>query len=149
MEAKLVVLCHNVEEEGVSVVVESLVIQKHLGNQTQVLGIGLDREDVRNVKHRYQIKDARINQSSTVKDSPCFFYRLFRRKIQCLFCRSHSLVDDTGCTLPETETFSGKPNKAMLRSSHWAILHPTPCPIPLSDTTILLFLRHAIQFRSE
>ena len=41
MEAVGVVLGHDVEEEGVSVVVEGLVIQEQFGQQAEVLGIRL------------------------------------------------------------------------------------------------------------
>ena len=41
MEAKLVIFRHDIEEEGICVVVEGLVIQEHLGHQTQVLCVSL------------------------------------------------------------------------------------------------------------
>ena len=40
MEAVIVALAHNIEEERICVVVEGLVVQKKLGQQTQVLSIG-------------------------------------------------------------------------------------------------------------
>ena len=41
MEAILVPFCHDVEQEGVCIVVESLVVQKEFGKQAQVLCISL------------------------------------------------------------------------------------------------------------
>ena len=41
VETEQVVLSHDVEEEGIRVIVESLVIQKQFCQQAQVLGIGL------------------------------------------------------------------------------------------------------------
>ena len=37
----VVTLAHHVEEEGVGVVVESLVVQEQLGQQAQILGVSL------------------------------------------------------------------------------------------------------------
>ena len=54
MEAKLVVLCHDIEEKGICVIVERLVVQKHLGYQTQVLGISLCILCVPLVKRYYE-----------------------------------------------------------------------------------------------
>ena len=45
MEAVGVILCHDIEEEGVSVVVEGLVVQEQLCQQAQVLGIQLERRE--------------------------------------------------------------------------------------------------------
>lgn len=41
MEAVIVALAHHVEKKRICIVVEGLVVQKKLGQQTQVLGIGL------------------------------------------------------------------------------------------------------------
>lgn len=43
VKAILIPICHHIEEEGISVIVESLVVQKHLGHQAQVLCIGLKK----------------------------------------------------------------------------------------------------------
>ena len=39
METKLIVLRHNIKQKRVRVVIQSLVIKKQLGYQTQILGI--------------------------------------------------------------------------------------------------------------
>ena len=41
MKAIVVILCHDIEEEGVSVIVEGLVVQEQLCQEAQVLGIQL------------------------------------------------------------------------------------------------------------
>ena len=41
MEAVLVTLAHDVEQEGISVVVQRLVIEKKLCKKTQILGVRL------------------------------------------------------------------------------------------------------------
>lgn len=42
VEALAVILGHDVEEEGVCVIVQRLVVQEALGQQTQVLGVALE-----------------------------------------------------------------------------------------------------------
>lgn len=44
VEALTVVLRHDVEQEGVCVVVQRLVVEEALGQETQVLGITLQRK---------------------------------------------------------------------------------------------------------
>lgn len=39
MEASVVELSHHVEQEGICVVVESLMVEEELGQQTEVLGV--------------------------------------------------------------------------------------------------------------
>lgn len=44
VEALAVILCHDIEEEGICVIVQCLVVEKTLGQETKVLGITLQRK---------------------------------------------------------------------------------------------------------
>ena len=54
MTTLVVALTHDIEEEGVGVVVQGLVVQKQLGQQTEVLGVILILPSV-NFKERYRV----------------------------------------------------------------------------------------------
>ena len=54
MEAVRIILSHDVEEKGVSIVVECLVVKKQLCQQAQVLGIGLRRAREGHIMYMYR-----------------------------------------------------------------------------------------------
>ena len=44
VEALAIILCHDIEEEGICIIVQCLVVEETFGQKTQVLGITLQRK---------------------------------------------------------------------------------------------------------